>query len=94
MNMNIKTERLDQIISVREHPVLYDLAVDYFASKWGVDRKIFEASISDSLNTQNPLPRWYLMIKFDDIIDSFGEARRLGFDKLYLCTDHIGYYEK
>jgi len=123
-----------QIISIREHPEYLDLAVDYLASKWGIDRKVYEASISDSLTTQNPLPRWYLMFRGDDIIGSFGlidndfmvrkdllswlcalyveksergkslgsrllahgrqEAKALGFDKLYLRTDHVGYYEK
>jgi RimJ/RimL family protein N-acetyltransferase/ubiquinone/menaquinone biosynthesis C-methylase UbiE len=123
-----------QIISVREHPEYLDRAVDYFSSKWGIDRKVYEASISDSLTTQNPLPRWYLMFKGNDIIGSFGlidndfmirkdllpwlcalyvektergkslgsrllargrqEAKALGYDKLYLCTDLVGYYEK
>ena len=130
----VKSAEFPQIISVREHPEYLDRAVDYFASKWGIDRKAYEASISDSLTTQNPLPRWYLMFKGDDIIGSFGliendfmvrkdllpwlcalyveksergkslgsrllaygghEAKTLGFDKLYLCTDHVGYYEK
>lgn len=130
----VKSDGIPRIISVREHPEYFDRAVDYFASKWGIDRKVYEASISDSLTTQNPLPRWYLMLRGDDIIGSFGliendfmvrkdllpwlcalyveksergkslgsrllaygrqEAEALGFDKLYLCTDHVGYYEK
>ena len=137
-----------KIISVREHPAYIDRAVDYFSSKWGIDRKIYEDSISDSITTDKPLPRWYLMLrvtgvepnhlsvhsKDDDIIGSYGliendfmvrkdlmpwlcglyveesergkqlgsrllthgqqEAAKLGFSKIYLCTDHIGYYEK
>gem|GEM_PF-209028 len=123
-----------KIISVREHPEYFDRAVDYFSSKWGIDRKIYEDSISESIATSNPLPRWYLMLENDRIIGSYGliendfmvrkdllpwlcalyveesergkalgskllahgraEAKKLGFDKLYLCTDHVGYYEK
>jgi len=130
----VKSARLPQIISVREHPEYFDRAVDYFSSRWCIDRKLYEASISDSISTQNPLPRWYLMLRGDDIIGSFGliendfmvrkdllpwlcalyvepgergkslgsrllahgrqEVKALGFEKLYLCTDHVGYYEK
>ena len=146
MSIKSETERLilrqftdndaleHQIISVREHPDLLDRAVDYFSSKWGVDRQIYRDSISDSITTKNPLPRWYLMLKSHEIIGSFvliendfmvrkdlkpwlcalyveegergkelgalllsharKEAKALGFDKVYLCTDHVGYYEK
>lgn len=123
-----------KIIAVREQPDFLNLAVDYFSSKWHIDRKIYEDSISDSIETDNSLPRWYLMLKGDDIIGSFGlidndfmvrkdlmpwlcalyveesergralgsrlltygrqEAAKLGFEKVYLCTDHNGYYEK
>ena len=122
------------IISVREHPEYLDRAVDYFASKWGIDRKVYEDCIGNSIITESSLPRWYLMLKNEDIIGSYGliandfisrqdlwpwlaalyveesergsalgsrllahgrrEAVKLGFSKLYLCTDHIGYYEK
>ncbi len=122
------------IIPIRKHPEYLDRAVDYFSSKWGIDRKIYEESISDSLVTKNPLPRWYLMLKGNEVIGSYGliendfmvrkdlkpwlcalyveenergqalgshllahgsqEAAKLGFRKVYLCTDHVGYYEK
>jgi len=122
------------IISVREHPEYKDRAVDYFSSKWGIDRKIYDDSITDSLATANSTPRWYLMLRGDDIIGSYGliendfmvrkdltpwlcalhieenershglggkllehgrrEVAGLGFPKVYLCTDHVGYYER
>ncbi|MDD4495514.1 MAG: GNAT family N-acetyltransferase [Eubacteriales bacterium] len=123
-----------KIISVREYPNYYNKAVDYFSSKWGIDRKIYEDSISDSLTTESPTPRWYLLIKGNNIIGSYGliendfmvrkdltpwlcalyveenerckgfgrmllehgraETAKLGFSKVYLCTDHVGLYER
>lgn len=123
-----------RIINIRDYPEYYDRGVDYFSSKWGIERKIYEDSISDSILTDSPLPRWYLMLKGNDITGSFGliendfmvrkdlmpwlcalyiekserrkglggkllrhgrrEALGLGFPKVYLCTSHVGYYEK
>ncbi|MCL2049571.1 MAG: GNAT family N-acetyltransferase [Defluviitaleaceae bacterium] len=123
-----------EIINVRENPEYLETAVDYFSSKWGIDRQIYHASISDSISTKKPVPRWYLMKDGERIIGAFGliendfmvrkdllpwlcalyieedlrgkalgalllehgrkEAHELGFSKLFICTDHIGYYEK
>ena len=100
----------------------------------GIERKVYEESLVDCLITENPTPRWFLMLKGDEIIGSYGliendfmvrkdltpwlcalyveeserrcglggellahglkEAAKLGFAKIYLCTDHIGYYER
>ncbi len=123
-----------KIFNIRNNPELLEEAADYFSSKWGIERQIYHDSMSDSISTDNPYPRWYLMISGDEIIGSFGliendfmvrkdlkpwlcalyveenfrgralgslliehgraEAKSLGFSKIYLCTDHIGYYEK
>ena len=122
------------IINIRDHPDYLERAVDYFSSKWGIDKEIYRQSISESLGTDKALPRWYLMLDDDDIIGSYGliendfmlrkdlmpwlcalyveealrgqalgasllmhgrqEAAKLGFKHVYLCTDHIGFYEK
>ncbi|ADY55294.1 hypothetical protein Sgly_0952 [Syntrophobotulus glycolicus DSM 8271] len=61
-----------KIISVREHPAYLNRAVDYFSSKWGIDRKLYEAAVSDGITTANPLPRWFLLLKDGEIIGSYG----------------------
>ena len=50
-----------KIIAIREQPGYLDRAVDYFSSKREIARQIYEASITESLHTESPEPRWYLM---------------------------------
>ena len=123
-----------KIIAIRENSDYLDKAVEYFSSKWGIPQDIYKDCIENSMNTSSPLPRWYLMLKEDEIIGSYGlitndfvsrqdlwpwlvalyveeserggglgsfllkhgrkEAAKLGFSKVYLHTDHVGYYEK
>jgi len=134
-----------QIISIREHPKWLGRAADYFASRWGIDKTIYTYSINASISTKYPIPRWYLMLRGDEInctslsaeceiIGGYGlidndfmaktdlcpwlcalyveptergqnlgaqllahsrkEAAKLGYENVYLNTDHIGYYEK
>jgi GNAT superfamily N-acetyltransferase len=61
-----------QVISVREHPQYLDNAVDYLARKWGISRNIYQDCVSNSLTTESPLPRWYLMMRDGFIIGSYG----------------------
>ena len=123
------------VVNVRKNPEYLERAVEYFSSKWGVERRIYQDCISNSLLTSSPLPRWYLMVDGnDEIIGSYGlitndfisrqdlcpwmcelfvdekqrgkglggrllahavlEAKNLGFEKVYLATDHVGFYEK
>lgn len=125
----------NKIISIRDNPEYIDRAVEYFSAKWAIPRAVYQDCISNSITTESPLPRWYLLINHPGmIIGSYGlimndfisrqdlwpwlcalyveesfrghafgakmlahgrcEANRLGFNKLYLSTDHIGYYEK
>ena len=125
---------MEKVINVRECPEWLDSAADYFSVKWNIDRQLYIDSMNDSLSTKNAVPRWYLMLRDDEIIGGFGliendfmirtalcpwlcalyvepaergrqlgakllahgclEAARLGFSKVYLNTDHVGYYEK
>ena len=61
-----------KIIHIRENPEYLDRAADYLSSKWGIDRKIYEESLVDSLITENLTPRWFLMLKGGEIIGSYG----------------------
>lgn len=124
-----------KIISVRENPEYTKRAIEYFQRCWkSVSPIIYEDCISHSINTDNPLPQWYLLEKEEVIIGCAGlitndfisrmdlypwvcaifieekyrgnnygslllekaknDATGAGFKYLYLCSDHIGYYEK
>lgn len=124
-----------RILSVRDNPEYLGRAIDYFSTKWPVPRVVYQDCISNSMNTESPLPQWYLLADGSETIigcyglvmndfnsrqdlwpwlcalfvdeafrgHAFGakmlehgrrETKRIGFGKLYLSTDHIGYYEK
>ena len=125
---------MSPIINIRQCPEWLERAADYFSSRWNIDRQLYWDSLSDSVTTENPVPRWYLMLRGDEIIGGFGlidndfmvrtdlcpwlcalyiepsergqklgsrllahsryEAGALGFSRVYLNTDHVGYYEK
>ena len=63
---------MTHIINIRENPDWLNRAADYFSSRWGVPRQLYFDSMNDSLTTDNPVPRWYLMLRGDTIIGGFG----------------------
>jgi GNAT superfamily N-acetyltransferase len=123
-----------KIIGICENEEYLTRAVDYFASKWNIDRRIYEDCIGNSLSSESLLPKWYLMLDENEIIGGYGlilndfisrqdlfpwfcalhiekeyrgkklgekllkhgrmEAFKLGYTRLYLCTDLYEYYEK
>lgn len=122
-------------LSVRDNPQFLNMAIEYLSAKWPVPKVVYQNCIEHSMNTESPLPRWYLLVNQQgETIGCYGliandfnsrqdlwpwlcalyveeecrghalgarmllharrEAKRLGFGKLYLSTDHLGYYEK
>jgi len=61
-----------RIIDIREHPEYLQGAIDFLSVRWSVDRKIYDDCIRHSMNARSPLPRWYIMLKGDDIIGGYG----------------------
>lgn len=57
-----------RIISIRYNPKYTAIAIHWFASKWGIDRKEYEKSFDECLNRNGSLPQWYLAVDGDDNI--------------------------
>ena len=123
-----------KIISLRRHPEQLNRFLDFFIRHWHND-VIYRNCMTACLDSDSPLPHWYLLMNKDNEIiggaglitndfisrmdlwpwlcalyveepyrgNAYGaelinhiinEAAQLGFNHLYLCTDHVGYYEK
>lgn len=80
-----------KIVSIRKNPEYLDDGVRYFSSKWGSPEDAYRDKISSCINTPDPLPRWYLMIREDgEIVGGFGLTENDSVQrqdlKPYLCA--------
>lgn len=125
-----------QILSVRENNDIAEDALKYIQGIWASNQSlpVYRDCILHSLDSESPLPQWYLLYDENRIIGCCGlitndfisrmdlwpwlcalyvekthrghgygallinrvikDTNQLGFQNLYLCTDHVGYYER
>ena len=60
------------IMNLREKPQWKQKAAQWFHEKWNVPVDAYLESIEESLNSENPVPQWYLAIKEEQIIGGIG----------------------
>lgn len=62
------------IISISSNPEFVNRAIHYFQGKWASPKslKVYEDCILHSLNNNNLLPKWYLLLKEDKVIGCAG----------------------
>ena len=63
---------VDKIIKIRDNPKLKNKAANWFHEKWGVPVEAYTESMDDCLNSQNPVPQWYIVLDKDEIIAGLG----------------------
>ena len=57
-----------RIINIREHPQWLGRAAEYFSSRFPAEGSHYAGSVKDSVTTEKPAPRWYIMLKGVDVL--------------------------
>ena len=60
------------MLSLKEYPGLLDKMVSWFHEKWGIPEEAYRESMEDCLNTDSPVPRWYVVMDGETIIGGLG----------------------
>lgn len=56
------THDLPEVLKLREHPEMFEKAVAWFSSKWGIPRAAYEESMQEILAAKDSVPEWYFML--------------------------------
>ena len=65
--MKMRTEY--KIISINEKPEIKEKAAEWFSDKWGIPAEEYLESIETALEEKKAVPRWYLAVEGDRIIE-------------------------
>lgn len=60
------------VTPLRERPELLVRAARWFHEKWNIPEGAYRESMEDSLRTDGPVPRWYVMLDGETIIAGLG----------------------
>lgn len=77
------------IVCIRNHPNLFDSAVEWFSSKWNIPKSDYYESISLCIENTATVPQWYLVIdEYGNIIAGLGVIEN-DFHKLIQFSPNI-----
>lgn len=57
---------------LRDRPELLNAAAHWFHEKWGIPEEAYRESMEESLRTDGPVPRWYVVLDGERIIGGVG----------------------
>lgn len=62
-----------KVISIRQNPEYKEKAIEFFQKSWSeILPIIYEDCISNSIDAEQSLPQWYLLVKDEEIIGCAG----------------------
>ena len=60
------------VISIRDNPEWLQRSAEYYSRIWSPPISVYLDCVGASLATPNPLPRWYLALRGEKIVGSYG----------------------
>lgn len=60
------------MLSLSDYPELLDSMAAWFHQTWGIPEEAYRESMEDCLNTDGPVPRWYVIMDGERIIGGLG----------------------
>lgn len=60
------------ILNLKERPKWKQKAAQWFHEKWSIPLESYLESMEESLNSESPVPQWYLALYEDQIIGGLG----------------------
>jgi len=79
-----------QILSVKESPEYKEVAIKYIKSNWENkdSNMLYEDCITSCIDSETPLPQWYLLMDGDKEIGCSGLITNNSISRMKLCSIH------
>lgn len=63
---------MSEVVKLREHAELAEIAAEWFHQKWGIPKEAYTESMEECINDKKAVPQWYLVMENDTILGGLG----------------------